>query len=306
MAELENNQTEQTEVVAVEETTVVSTLPLRPRRVYAGMWGTPEIGAVAVAGLAFVGSLLMYFLFVLPANRQLANNKSEAERLEAEVMSARTKYGDITTTHDQVGKLVTSVEDFETRYLPAISNGQSALYQRLNGLILANNLVNTSGPDYVPLETVDQAGGQQSHDEKGRSKFRSIYPGTYISTNVEGTYQDLRRFIREIETGNEFIVISAIELAPSDSDGIKKKQQQPDTDQNNPVAVNPGGVNPTQPGFNRPGAPQFPQFSQPQQQMQNQIRPKPGKMHGEVINLHIELAAYFRRPNFAPTLGAMQ
>jgi hypothetical protein len=305
MAEIENNQTEQTEIV-VEETAVWNLPPVRPRRVYAGMWGRPEIGAVAVAGIALLGSLLMYFLFVLPANRQLANNRSEADRLEAEVISAQSKYGEDISTHDRVGKLVTSVEDFETRYLPAVSNGQSAIYQRLNGLILANNLVNTSGPDYAPLETVDQNDGQQGDDEKGRAKFRSLYPGTYISTNVEGTYQDLRRFIREIETGNEFIVISAIELAPSDSDGKKKKQQQAESDQGNPVAANPGMMNPNQGAFQRPGAPQFPQQQFVQPQMQNQIKPKPGKMHGEIINLHIEMAAYFRRPNFAPTLPTMQ
>src|SRR5207248_2410089 len=115
----------------------------------------------------------------------------------------RSKYGEMTSTQDQVNKLVTSVDDFETRFLPAISNGQTALYQRINGLIQAYDLVNTSGPDYVPLGTSDQNQGQQpSDDEKGRAKFRSLYPGVYVTTNVEGTYQNLRRFIREIETGN--------------------------------------------------------------------------------------------------------
>jgi len=28
-----------------------------------------------------------------------------------------------------------------------------------------------------------------------------------------------------------------------------------------------------------------------------------GKMHGELVSLHLEMAAYFRRPNFVPTVA---
>ena len=320
MAELEPKNTE----VVVEEPVTVVEVVRRPRKVYAGMWGPPEIAVVAISGMVFTAALLMYFLMVLPSSRELARNKSEADRLEAEVSSAKTKYGEITTTQDQVTKIVTSVDDFETRFLPAMSNGQAALYQRLNALIQAYGLVNTSGPDYVSLEMTDQnQGEQQSDSEKGRSKFRSLYPGTYVTTNLEGTYQNLLHFIRDIENGNEFIVISAIELAPSDNDGKKKENGSPNPEANtaavpvtNPGARpgfpnNPGGIgmpSGAQPGFpNNPGGirgPSQPVMSQPYGS-QAAIKPKPGKMHGELVSLHVELAAYFRRPNFAPTYGAL-
>ena len=35
---------------------------------------------------------------------------------------------------------------------------------------------------------------------------------------VEGSYQNLRRFIREIETSKQFIVISAVELEPTENE----------------------------------------------------------------------------------------
>jgi hypothetical protein len=55
-------------------------------------------------------------------------------------------------------------------------------------------------------------------------------------------------------------------------------------------------------GFNQQFDPRFgtqfgPQFNQGQMQP----RKREGKMHGEIVSLRIELAAYFRRPNFAPT-----
>ena len=48
-----------------------------------------------------------------------------------------------------------SVNDFETRFLRTDATGKTELYQRLNGLICAYNLINTSGPDYAPLEIAD-------------------------------------------------------------------------------------------------------------------------------------------------------
>jgi hypothetical protein len=36
-------------------------------------------------------------------------------------------------------------------------------------------------------------------------------------------------------------------------------------------------------------------------QNQQQGRPRPkGRVHGETVSLHIEMAAYFRRPSFTP------
>ena len=37
----------------------------------------------------------------------------------------------------------------------------------------------------------------------GHRQVRSLYPGVYVTMTVEGSYQNLRRFIRDIETGRE-------------------------------------------------------------------------------------------------------
>jgi hypothetical protein len=234
--------------------------------------------------------------FVIPSNRELVTNRSKASSLEEEAISARTKYGEISSSQDQVTKILTSVDNFETQYLPAVSNGQQALYQRLNGLIMQYGLVNTNGPDYQPLQIADNQNPnqQQNQDDKGREKFRSLYPGVYVTMTVEGSYQNLRRFIREIETGNEFVVISAVELAPSDSQGTKQPTQPVQPVQNAPGTR--ANTRPMQPGF----IPAGPAMSQQQQFTQGGRQT--GKMHGEIVALHIELAAYFRRPNFAPVV----
>lgn len=284
MAEIEPSQTE----VVIEPAHIV---PDRPRKVYAGMWGPVEIGVVAAGALAFLAAIIVYVFFVIPSSSELATNKRKADSLEAEAVSARTKYGEITSSQDQVTKILTSVDNFETQYLPAVSNGQQALYQRLNGLIMQHGLVNTSGPDYQSLDIQEQTRNQQGQsDDKGREKYRSLYPGVYVTMTVDGSYQNLRRFIRDIETGNEFVVISAVELAPSDTEVTKQPQQIAP-----PAKPNTKPANTSQPGF-------FTSVPAIQQPQMIQGARQSGKVHGEVVALHIELAAYFRRPNFAPII----
>ena len=172
-------------------------------------------------------------------------------------------------------------------------------------------MVNTSGPDYAPLEIADpNRSNQQTEAEKGRSKFISIYPGQYISMTLDGSYQNLRRFIREIETSrNQFVVISAIELEPSEN-----KEEQPDPSKPQPASINnqPQGGNPNGqspfggvgPNTYSRGGQQFP--AQPQQPQTSAVKVDRGKTRGETVTLRLELAAYFRRPNFQPQSASVE
>ncbi len=44
------------------------------------------------------------------------------------------------------------------------------------------------------------------------TKWQTIYPGIAISVTVEGQYQNLRRFIQDIETNRQFVIINSVEL----------------------------------------------------------------------------------------------
>jgi len=272
------DEADRTVLLTPNETIIVEKQPQydiapanRPKKVYAGMWGPAEIGVVGIASLAVIAALATYFFFTLPAKRELERNRATRDRLEADLVSAQAKYGDITNTESHVAKLVSSVIDFESMYLPVAASGNTALYQKLNGLIAGHGLINTSGPDYAPLDIAAVGDNNQSEEERGRSRFRSLFPGTYVTMTLEGPYANLRRLIREIETGNDFVIISAIELEPSDS--------QPKAD------ANASGDQVSQPDpmgqpFGNPGA----------------VRRQTGRTLGQVVSLRIEMAAYFRRP----------
>lgn len=279
------------ETVVIEKTPAIDVVPKnRPRKVYAGMWGPVEIATVGVAMLAILTTILLFVFLVLPAQKELDENRARRDQLERELIEARNKYGTITTTEERVRELKESVQNFEDRYLPNATQGKTALYQRVNGLIAAYGLINTTGPDYAPLEIDSRQAIEVSPNESGKSKFQSLFPGDYVTMTVEGSYQNLRRFIRDIETSEQFVIISAVELEPAEGEDKNKTVQ---TAQNNPNQQ----TTQTDP-YNRviqqyPGAIQPP----PQQQPQTAPRANRGKTHGETVSLRLEMAAYFRRPN---------
>lgn len=293
-------------VVLTEEETIVIDKPLhvelpsnRPRKVYGGMWGPVELGVFGASLLTMLGLLAFYLFWVAPAGNELEKTRAERDRLEQELISARSKYGGITTIETQVARLVSSVNDFESAYLPVAVTGQTALYQRLNGLIAGYGLVNTNGPNYAPLDLPDQQNGsgaeQQNDQERGRAKFRSIFPGVYVTMTVEGSYQNLRRFIREIETAGEFVIISSVELEPTET---KKKEVDPT--QPPAVAQQTFGTGFSGSSNSRFMDPRNPTRGMPVQPIQQQVVRPQGKTHGETVSLRLEMAAYFRRANAAP------
>ena len=278
------------ETIVIDKEPRIDIVPAnRPRKVYGGMWGPAELVTVAFAMVALFIVAMLYIFMVAPANRELETARARQENLKRELIQAQSKYGDITNTETHVAKLMSSVDDFESRYLPVASNGRTSLYQRINGLIAGHGLVNTSGPDYSPLETIDQNSGGQTEEESGRSKYRSLFPGVYVTMTVEGSYQNIRRFIREVETGNDFVVVSAVELEPSDTE----RPEQPSGPSQSGQVMNQNPNLP--PGFqNNPTSP-----------VQSALAPRQkGKTHGEIVSLRLEMAAYFRRPNAMPQMPA--
>ena len=282
------------ETIVIEKEPRIDIQPKnRPRKVYGGMWGKMETATVALGMLAILASVLLFVLVVLPAKKELEANRAKRNELEAEFVSWNKKYGDSKKTETRVAEILTSVSDFETQYLRNPLLDKTSLYQRINGLISAYGLTNTSGPDYAPLEiTSVNRSREESEGERGRTKFQSLFPGIYVTTTVEGSYQNLRRFIREIETSQQFVVISAIELEPAENE-----EERPDPSKPTQASIRQVQVNPMNPN----SFPQDPTLTQ-NVPLSQQPKVNRGKTRGETVSLRLEMAAYFRRPTFQPVV----
>lgn len=174
------------------------------------MFGLPEIIAVAGSALILVMVLLSYVYFLVPARSRLEAVQLERTRLQNLTRDSEQNVLQGLGTESIVEKISASLDDFESRGLVNASQGRMGLYEELNQLIRKNGLRNTSGPSYTPLEPV---GSKKSATSKSsNSKWQSVYPGITVSLTVEGSYQNLRRFIRNVESSNQFIIINGMEL----------------------------------------------------------------------------------------------
>lgn len=115
---------------------------------------------------------------------------------------------------------------------------------------------------------------------------------------LEGEYQNIRRFIREIESSNQFVVVSTVELEGADAkEKREQKQIQRQATQTN--QLRPNISQPTMEGFpvNPNANPIAVNPQQPKTQSQPKAASPKGKVRGELVSLRIEMAAYFRRNN---------
>ena len=179
-----------------------------------GILGPAEIIALAGSGLILVLVVVSYLYLLAPAQSRLEGLGLERSRLRSLLETSQAVIRKDQSTEATVQTITESLDGFERKRLVTPDSGRMSLYDTLNQLIRKNALRNTSGPTYTPLEPAGQKPAGTGA-KTASAKWQSIYPGIAISLTVEGQYQSLRRFIREIETNKQFIIINSVELESS-------------------------------------------------------------------------------------------
>lgn len=185
--------------------------------------GLPELIGLAGAVLIAILTIFAYFYFYLPAQSRLTTLQLERDRLQAFLRTSQSNLQQNTTVRQQVDEITGSMSDFENNWLANSSSGRMSLYATLNSLIKSNGLRNTAGPTYTPLEPIGSKGQVQpttSAEKQTNAKWQTIYPGIAVSVTVEGPYQRVRRFVREIESSRQFLIINEVELESVTHSGV--------------------------------------------------------------------------------------
>lgn len=176
-----------------------------------GMFGVAEILGLSVSALILMMVIISYVYFLVPARSRREALQLERARLQTQLRNSQDIIRQDQDTETTVTKITESLDGFQNNRLSSAGQGRMSLYAELNQLIRKNSLRNTSGPSYTPL--ISATAKQNSTGTKSAStKWQSIYPGIGVTLTVEGQYQNLRRFIRELEMSKQFIIINAIEL----------------------------------------------------------------------------------------------
>lgn len=175
-----------------------------------GVFGVAEIIGLVGALLILVLVVVSYLYFLVPARSRRAALELERARLQSQLRNSQELLVRGRSTDAIVQGITQSIEAFETAGLVDANRGRMGMYDSLNSLIRKNTLRNTSGPSYTPLEPIGSKGSPGSRT--ANTKWQSIYPGIAISVTVEGPYQNLRRFVHDLETSKQFVIINTVEL----------------------------------------------------------------------------------------------
>jgi hypothetical protein len=237
--------------------------------------GLPELIGLAGAVLILLITIVAYFYFYVPAHSRRKAAELERARLQAQLSSSQATFEGTTSATQKIKEIDASLKDFESNWLASISQGRLSLYSELNNLIRSNGLRNTSGPTYTPLQplgTKPQVQATATADKQSSAKWQSIYPGIAVSVTVEGPYQNVRHFVRDLETSRQFLIINAVELESLTQTGSSQDL-----------------LSGTAPEF-RPGKPTAPtgRTAPPA------VAPLAGGR--TLVSLRLDLATYFQRP----------
>jgi len=232
--------------------------------------GIPELVGLAGAALIALITIFAYFYFLVPAHSRLTSAQLERDRLQGQLRASQTNFDKDASTKTNVDKINASLEDFESNWLAAAAAGRMSLYKELNTLIRSNGLRNTAGPTYSPLEPVGSKNLVQptaSASQQSNAKWQTIYPGIAVTVTVEGLYQNVRHFVRDVETSREFLIINAVELESVTQSGAS---QELPVARNAPSASGGGAAAP--PVTQTPGT------------------------RATLVSLRLDMATYFQRP----------
>jgi len=245
------------------------------------MIGVPELIGLGCAILLALITVFLYFYLLAPARSRVHSLELDRERLQGQVRAAEVNVSENSTTKETVDKINASLEDFESNWLVAPNSGRMSLYADLNDLIRSNGLRNTSGPSFAALEPTGNKTPQQvlaSSDKQSTAKWQSVYPGIAVSVTVEGPYQNVRHFVRQIETSRQFLVINEVELESVNQSGAPAVPLADET--RTPARISrTGGSTVSRDVTANPAA------------------PLPAGTRGTMVSLRVDMSTYFRRPN---------
>lgn len=195
-----------------------------------GILGPAELIGLAGSIVVLILVIVSYLYFLLPARLSLEALQSERSRIQSQLRKSEEIVRRGQSTDATVQNITESLDAFEGDRLLAANLGRRSLYDSLNQLIRKNDLRNTSGPTYTPL---DPTGSKNSTtgSKSVNTKWQSIYPGIAIGLTVEGQYQNLRRFVRDIESSKQFLIINSVEL-----------ERSTETDSSSPAAGDPAAA----------------------------------------------------------------
>ena len=164
--------------------------------------------AVAAVGLT-VG---YYFTSLAPVQARLATVERE---MEVQKHGLTVGPNDKPSEKQMLKMAKESLAAFESQWLKPYDQGRIEAINELNALVKADDVHLTSGISFhsVANKAVDE--GKSSAKKKKDNEFLlDVYPRVQMGFAVFGKYPALRKFVKDLQSSKQFLVIESISIAP--------------------------------------------------------------------------------------------
>ncbi|MEW6730524.1 MAG: hypothetical protein AB1489_04205 [Acidobacteriota bacterium] len=180
-------------------------------RRYADFLRMVELVALAIALLSIfvVGYLSLYMLQEHNSHREQLSK--ESKDLSAELDQLRNQRENVVKVGLNTRTALSNLEQFNNRFLKDAVQGRLIMINELNKLIKKNNLALQGGLtfDYFYSGDTEKGKGRRRRTE---GQQEEVYPGVRTSFGVNGTYNNFRQFLHDLETNDLFIVIQGLDF----------------------------------------------------------------------------------------------
>lgn len=152
-------------------------------------------------GLVLIANALVYALVVYPLSQKVAFGEQEANAANFALLTARREHANARATVTGKGQADAELKKFYNDVLPPDLSGARRI-------------------TYLPLEQLAEESNLRlerqalSPDERNQGSLAKLT----TTATLTGEYRDIRRFLHELETRPEFIVLENVDLSQNTSE----------------------------------------------------------------------------------------
>ncbi len=176
--------------------------------------------AAALLFAAFVA--FFYFSKVQPLNSERSTLEARILEMDGQIQKINTDVKKLRDQAANAGKILESLGRFDA-YLKPDERGMTQIINEIDQLGSTHKVV--IGDASYQVEEADQPvdeNGNPRAEAANRDKTPKIYPNLGIETTVIGDYQNLRRFLADLERSKQFLVINALTFQGGDDKIVRQ------------------------------------------------------------------------------------
>ena len=174
-----------------------------------------EIAALVIAVAVFVFALSRYWTSLRPEQTRLHQLEQQQADQQRELVPITVGPVSTASPNDIARDALESLERFKTAHLKPMRSGEIELLRDLNALAKRAGVQLTSGIDTtarMPGQVEEDAQGKRPTKAKKQEDVLNVFPALGTRLSVAGEYANLRKFISELESSKQFLVVKTISI----------------------------------------------------------------------------------------------